>query len=211
MPAAAALVRRPPTTRALAPPGGLELRGRSAGTGAIRVGGAARARLQHRWRPAPRCSSARAVGAVGGRLAHRRLHHPDVRAVDDTLAAGLRRDLLPGCGATASKLLLLGHVHAYERTVPVDGMTHVAVGTGGAEIGRARWTTAPLAAAPRPLGALRLDVGPRWRPGPSSRWTASCATVQRALSRVDGGASGSEGSPETLMESHRPGSRRTPC
>jgi hypothetical protein len=90
------------------------------------------------------------------------LHHPPYAPSSDTLAAGLRRNLLPVLRRHGFQLLLLGHVHAYERTVPIDGMTHVAVGTGGAEIGHARWTTAPLAASSYGrFGALRLDVGPR--------------------------------------------------
>ena len=90
------------------------------------------------------------------------LHHPPYAPSSDELAAGLRRNLLPVLRRHGFQLLLLGHVHAYERTVPVDGMTHVAVGTGGAEIGRVRWTTAPLAASSYGrFGALRLDVGPR--------------------------------------------------
>ena len=90
------------------------------------------------------------------------LHHPPYAPSGDALAAGLRRDLLPVLRRHGFQLLLLGHVHAYERTRPLDGMTHVAVGTGGAEIGHVRWTTAPLAASSYGrFGALRLDVGPR--------------------------------------------------
>ena len=43
------------------------------------------------------------------------LHHPPYAPSSDELAAGLRRNLLPVLRRHGFQLLLLGHVHAYER------------------------------------------------------------------------------------------------
>ncbi len=109
-----------------------------------------------RWRPAPPRASFLARAAAAAEHSCFRiavLHHPPYAPSSDELAAGLRRNLLPVLRRHGFQLLLLGHVHAYERTVPVDGMTHVAVGTGGAEIGHVRWTTARWRRAPTAASA----------------------------------------------------------
>ena len=90
------------------------------------------------------------------------LHHPPYAPHSEGIAPHLREHLLPVLRRHGFQALLLGHVHAYERSVPVDGMTHLTVGTGGASIGEYGESTVALAASTYGrYGALRLDVGPR--------------------------------------------------
>ena len=89
------------------------------------------------------------------------LHHPPYAPHSEGIAPHLREHLLPVLRRYGFQALLLGHVHAYERSVPVDGITHLTVGTGGASIGEYGESTVPLAASVYGrYGALRLDVGP---------------------------------------------------
>jgi hypothetical protein len=90
------------------------------------------------------------------------VHHPPFAPHEEGIAPHLRRHLLPLLQRHGFQAIFLGHVHAYERNVPVGGITHVTVGTGGAEINEGGESTRPLAASVYGrFGALRLDVGPR--------------------------------------------------
>jgi hypothetical protein len=94
------------------------------------------------------------------------VHHPPFAPPQEGIAPHLRRHLLPLLQRHGFQALFLGHVHAYERNVPVGGITHVTVGTGGAEINEGGQPTRPLAASVYGrFGALRLDVGPRTATG----------------------------------------------
>ena len=89
------------------------------------------------------------------------------RRPSDTLAAGLRATCCPCCGATASSCCCSGTCTPTSARVPVDGMTHVAVGTGRRRdrprrAGRPpRWRRAPTAASAR----CGWTSARAWRPG----------------------------------------------
>jgi len=58
---------------------------------------------------------------------------------------GVRRHLLPVMEAAGVDLYLAGHDHDYERTVPIEGVTHVVSGGGGHSsrpVGAGSWTAA---------------------------------------------------------------------
>ena len=88
-------------------------------------------------------------------------HHPPFSPHSGPIAAGLRRYVAPLLERAGFQLVLLGHVHSYERTHE-GSTTYVTVGTGGATLGRyADSTLAPDRRIRGRHGALRLTVGPR--------------------------------------------------
>ncbi len=88
-------------------------------------------------------------------------HHPPFAPHSGTIAGALLHTVVPLLERGRVQLVLLGHVHDYERSHVRRGVTYVTVGTGGAAIGRYRASTIPLAAMlTNTFGALRLDVAP---------------------------------------------------
>ena len=82
-----------------------------------------------------------------------------------------------------------GHVHGYERSRPHNGVTYVAVGTGGAEMDNdADDPTIPTARViPGRYGALRVDVsGGVCAFSASSPSTGRCATSSASAAPDDG-------------------------
>ena len=91
------------------------------------------------------------IVTYGHRPAYSTGYHPG-----DTTLAGI----LDGLGATYSKFVLNinGHSHDYERFQPIDGVTHVTVGTPSSE--EVPWSSTDPRTAFRAfhLGHLRVDV-----------------------------------------------------
>jgi hypothetical protein len=88
-------------------------------------------------------------------------HHPPFSPHSGPIAGGLRRYVAPLLERAGFQLVLLGHVHSYERTHE-RATTYVTVGTGGATLGRYADSTLPPDRRIRGRhGALRLTVGPR--------------------------------------------------
>ncbi len=90
------------------------------------------------------------------------LHHPPFSSPRTGIAPALRRHVVPLLERAGFQLVLVGHVHSYERSQVRNGITYVVVGPGGAEIGRVPDSTIPSAATVTGrFGALRLDVAAR--------------------------------------------------
>ncbi len=90
------------------------------------------------------------------------VHHPPFSPHSGGIADALRRDVMPLVERARFTAVLAGHVHIYDRSVPENGVPHIAVGTGGAEIGQFRSSRLePARAVVGTYGALRLDIDGR--------------------------------------------------
>ena len=89
-------------------------------------------------------------------------HHPPWEPPGRPHSPGLRRNIVPLVEKDGVQVVFVGHLHAYARSRPRQGVVYVAVGTGGAELeDDARKLTIPLARIVQGrFGALRVDVAP---------------------------------------------------
>ena len=92
----------------------------------------------------------------------RRLAPPAVGAPGTRIAPGLRRNIVPLVEKNGVQVVFDGHLHAYARSRPHNGVLYVAVGTGGAELDYDAGDLTILIRARRP-GPLRGPPGGRRR------------------------------------------------
>lgn len=87
-------------------------------------------------------------------------HHPPWEPRGRPHSPGLRRHIVPLVEQDGVRVVFVGHLHAYARSRPRDGVVYVAVGTGGASLDNdARKLTIPSARIVQGhFGALRVDV-----------------------------------------------------
>ncbi len=87
-------------------------------------------------------------------------HHPPWEPPGRPHSPGLRRNIVPLVQKDGVRVVFVGHLHAYARSRPRDGVVYVAVGTGGASLDNdARKLTIPSARIVQGhFGALRVDV-----------------------------------------------------
>ncbi|MGZ4413521.1 MAG: metallophosphoesterase [Gaiellaceae bacterium] len=90
-------------------------------------------------------------------------HHPPWEPQGASISPGLRRDIVPLVEKDGVQVVFEGHLHAYARSRPHNGVLYVAVGTGGADLSDdAGALTIPSAQVVQGLfGALRVDVAGR--------------------------------------------------
>jgi hypothetical protein len=90
-------------------------------------------------------------------------HHPPWELPGRSISPGLRRNIVPLVEKDGVQVVFVGHLHAYARSRPHNGVLYVAVGTGGAALDDdARDLTIPSARVVQGLfGALRVDVAGR--------------------------------------------------
>jgi hypothetical protein len=90
-------------------------------------------------------------------------HHPPWEPPGASLSPGLRRNIVPLVEKDGVQVVFEGHLHAYARSRPRNGVLYVAVGTGGAELEYdAGDLTIPSARVVQGhFGALRVDVAGR--------------------------------------------------
>jgi len=90
-------------------------------------------------------------------------HHPPWEPPGSSLSPGLRRNIVPLVERDGVQVVFEGHLHAYARSRPHNGVLYVAVGTGGAELEYdAGDLTIPSARVVQGhFGALRVDVAGR--------------------------------------------------
>lgn len=87
------------------------------------------------------------------------LHRPPFSSTGNQADAALRDDLTPVFAGAGADLVLAGHSHNYERLAPVDGVTYVVTGGGGAELHDME-PGPDTAAAAVAYHALKLTVSP---------------------------------------------------
>jgi len=111
----------------------------------------------------PQLRFARSALALSSCFRFAALHNPPWEPPGDRIAAGLRRTLVPLVEKNRVQVVFEGHLHAYARSRPRDGVLYVAVGTGGAELDDdAEDLTIPSARVVEGrFGALRVDVAGR--------------------------------------------------
>jgi hypothetical protein len=87
-------------------------------------------------------------------------HHPPWEPPNATLSPGLRRNIVPLIEKNDVQVVFEGHLHAYARSRPHNGVLYVAVGTGGADLEfDAGALTIPSARVVQGhFGALRVDI-----------------------------------------------------
>ena len=90
-------------------------------------------------------------------------HHPPWEPPGSTISPGLRRNIVPLVEKNRVQVVFEGHLHAYARSRPRQGVRYVTVGTGGAELDNdAGNLTIPSARVVQGrYGALRVDVAGR--------------------------------------------------
>ena len=90
-------------------------------------------------------------------------HHPPWEPPGNRIAPGLRRTIVPLVEKHRVQVVFDGHLHAYSRSRPRNGVLYVTVGTGGAELKYdAGDLTIPSARVVQGrFGALRVDVAGR--------------------------------------------------
>jgi tartrate-resistant acid phosphatase type 5 len=90
-------------------------------------------------------------------------HHPPWEPPGSRLSPGLRRNIVPLVEKNGIQVVFDGHLHAYARSRPHNGVRYLAVGTGGAELDYdAGDLTIPSARVVQGrYGALRVDVAGR--------------------------------------------------
>ena len=116
----------------------------------------------------------------------RRLASPALGAPGRPSQPGLRRNIVPLVEKDGVQVVFVGHLHAYARSRPRNGVVYVAVGTGGAELDNdARKLTIP--SRPHRPGPLRRTAGGRrgsrgalqLRDGRRQRCATTSACVRR--------------------------------
>lgn len=90
-------------------------------------------------------------------------HHPPWEPPGGSISPGLRRTVVPLVERDGVQVVFVGHLHAYARSRPHDGVLYVAVGTGGAQLDDdANALTIPSSRVVQGrFGALRVDVAGR--------------------------------------------------
>jgi tartrate-resistant acid phosphatase type 5 len=90
-------------------------------------------------------------------------HHPPWEPPGSRISPGLRRTIVPLVEKDGVQVVFNGHLHAYARSRPRNGVLYVAVGTGGAQLDDdAEDLTIPSARVVEGrFGALRVDVAGR--------------------------------------------------
>lgn len=88
------------------------------------------------------------------------VHHPSFTSLAENDDPELRGDLAPIFARFGIDLVLSGDVHAYERFQPIDGVTYVVTGGGGAELHRGLEPGPLSAVAASVYHAVRLEAGP---------------------------------------------------
>jgi hypothetical protein len=90
-------------------------------------------------------------------------HHPPWEPPGARLSPSLRRNIVPLVEKDGAQVVFEGHLHAYARSRPHNGVLYVAVGTGGAELEYdAGDLTIPNARVVQGhYGALRVDIAGR--------------------------------------------------
>ena len=87
-------------------------------------------------------------------------HHPPWEPPGRSISPGLRSNIVPLVQRDGIQVVFVGHLHAYARSRPHNGVVYVAVGTGGHALSSdARMLTIPSARIVQGrFGALRADV-----------------------------------------------------
>ncbi|MGD9712136.1 MAG: metallophosphoesterase [Thermomicrobiales bacterium] len=62
------------------------------------------------------------------------LHRPPFSSTDGKQSDEVQTDLAPVFADAGVDLVLAGHAHNYERTIPIDGVTYIVTGGGGADL-----------------------------------------------------------------------------
>jgi len=88
------------------------------------------------------------------------VHHPPFTSLVGNDDPVIRSDLAPVFARYGVDLVLSGDVHAYERFHPVDGVTYVVTGGGGAELHRELAPGPGTTAAASVYHAVRIEAGP---------------------------------------------------
>lgn len=90
-------------------------------------------------------------------------HRPPWEPPGRPFSAGLRRNIVPLVQKDGVQVVFVGHLHAYARSRPRNGVVYVAVGTAGVALDfDAHKLTIPLARIVQgSFGALRVDVTAR--------------------------------------------------
>src|SRR4029453_11887184 len=90
-------------------------------------------------------------------------HPPPWEAPGSSISPGFRRNIVPLVEKNGVQVVFEGHLHAYARSRPHNGVLYVAVGTGGAELDDdADELTIPSGRVVEGrFGALRVDVAGR--------------------------------------------------
>jgi hypothetical protein len=111
----------------------------------------------------PQLRFARRAFASGSCFRFAAWHHPPWEPPGSSVSAGLRRAIVPLVERGGVQVVFEGHLHAYARSRPHDGVLYVAVGTGGAaRSDDAAALTIPSARVVQGrFGALRVDVAGR--------------------------------------------------
>ena len=108
----------------------------------------------------PQLRFARSALALASCFRFAAWHHPPWEPPGTRIAPGLRRNIVPLVEKNGVQVVFDGHLHAYARSRPHNGVLYVAVGTGGAELDYdAGDLTIPSARVVQGrFGALRVDV-----------------------------------------------------
>jgi hypothetical protein len=111
----------------------------------------------------PQLRFARDALARGSCFRFAAFHHPPWEPPGSRLSSGLRRHVVPLVAHDRIQVVFNGHLHAYARSRPRNGVVYLAVGTGGGELSHdAADLTIPLARVVQGrFGALRADVAGR--------------------------------------------------
>jgi hypothetical protein len=111
----------------------------------------------------PQLRFARSALALASCFRFAALHHPPWEPPGNRVAPGLRRTIVPLVEKNGVQVVFEGHLHAYARSRPHNGVLYVAVGTGGAELDDdADELTIPSERVVEGrFGALRVDVAGR--------------------------------------------------
>ncbi|HEY7398197.1 MAG TPA: metallophosphoesterase [Gaiellaceae bacterium] len=111
----------------------------------------------------PQLRFARAALALPSCFRFAAWHHPPWEPPGGSISPGLRRTIVPLVEQDGVQVVFDGHLHAYARSRPHDGVLYVAVGTGGGELEHdAGALTIPSARVVQgSFGALRVDVAGR--------------------------------------------------
>lgn len=111
----------------------------------------------------PQLRFARDALARGSCFRFAAFHHPPWEPPGSRLSSGLRRHVVPLVAHDGIHVVFNGHLHAYARSRPRNGVVYLAVGTGGGELSHdAGDLTIPSARVVQGrFGALRADVAGR--------------------------------------------------
>jgi hypothetical protein len=114
-------------------------------------------------RGSPQLRFARSALALASCFRFAAWHHPPWEPPGARLSPGLRHTVVPLVEKDGVQVVFAGHLHAYARSRPHNGVLYVTVGTGGADLEYdAGALTIPSARVVQGrFGALRVDVSGR--------------------------------------------------